>query len=712
MKREPTDVGCYERSKFPQCNFVRLPAKTVVWATGVGVAVLVAASFLTGCMKSMSPLGATPLPYGGKSGGQTAAVFPGALPSLDEEVWVIARSRDATATAPSQEMPGCGSLYTEVEEKKVAVPLKHTDVKAAVQGYIATVNVTQQFTNPYDGKIEAVYVFPLPENAAVNEFIMVIGERRIRGIIRERQEAEKIYAEAKRQGYVASLLTQERPNLFTQSVANIEPGKAIDVTITYFHTLAYVDGWYEFVFPMVVGPRFNPPGFADGVGAVARGRPGASGQRTEVSYLRPNERSGHDIALAVEINAGVPIEETACPSHQITTGSKGEGRATVTLSPADSIPNKDFVLRYRVAGERIKSNLLAQRDERGGFFTLMLFPPQDLRGLKRAPLELVFVLDCSGSMSGVPLAQAKAAVERGLRQLQPGDSFQLINFSMDARQLGARPLEATEENVQRGLSYLEELRSEGGTMMIKGIKAALEFPHDPKRLRFVCFLTDGYIGNEAEILRAVAERIGPARIFSFGVGSAPNRYLMDRMAKLGRGAVAYLSHKDDAKQVMDAFFARISHPALTDVQIDWGGLKVEEVFPRQAPDLFVGRPVVLTGRFQGDPGKAIRVTGKAGEGRIALDVPVSLTEQQARGALPSVWARMKIADLSDEAIYEPHPELPGQIKQLALDYNLMSAYTAFVAVDSSRRTEGTEGTTVPVPMPVPEGVKYKTTVTE
>jgi Ca-activated chloride channel family protein len=249
-------------------------------------------------------------------------------------------------------------------------------------------------------------------------------------------------------------------------------------------------------------------------------------------------------------------------------------------------------------------------------------------------------------------------------------------------------------------------------MMIKGIKAALEFPHDPKRLRFVCFLTDGYIGNEAEILRAVAERIGPARIFSFGVGSAPNRYLMDRMAKLGRGAVAYLSHKDDAKQVMDAFFARISHPALTDVQIDWGGLKVEEVFPRQAPDLFVGRPVVLTGRFQGDPGKAIRVTGKAGEGRIALDVPVSLTEQQARGALPSVWARMKIADLSDEAIYEPHPELPGQIKQLALDYNLMSAYTAFVAVDSSRRTEGTEGTTVPVPMPVPEGVKYKTTVTE
>jgi Ca-activated chloride channel homolog len=679
-----------------------------ILGAGVGVVILAATCILTGCMKT--PMGMTPLP-GPAFGGQAAWVTPGSLPSLDEEVWVIARSREATST-PSEEMPGCGSLCTEIAEKKVAVPLKHTDVNAAIQGYIATVKVTQQFQNPYDGKIEAVYIFPLPENAAVNEFVMVIGDRRIRGIIRERQEAEKIYQEAKRQGYVASLLTQERPNIFTQSVANIEPGKAIDITITYFHTLAYVDGWYEFVFPMVVGPRFNPPGSTEGVGAVARGRQGASGQRTEVGYLRPNERSGHDISLAVDISAGVPIEETACRSHQITTGSKGEGRATVTLEAADSIPNKDFVLRYRVAGERIKSNLLTQRDERGGFFTLMLYPPKDLDGLKRAPLELVFVLDCSGSMSGVPLAQAKAAVERGLRQLLPGDSFQLINFSMDARQLGSRPIEATEENVQRGLSYLRELRSEGGTMMIKGIKAALEFPHDPHRLRFVCFLTDGYIGNEAEILRAVAERIGPARIFSFGVGSSPNRYLLDRMAKLGRGAVAYLGHKDNAGQVMDAFFARISHPALTDVQIDWGGLKVEEVFPRQVPDLFVGRPVVLTGRFQGVADRPLRVMGKAGAGRVELDVPASLVEATNRGALPSVWARIKIADLSDEAIYESHAELPGQIKQLALDYSLMSAYTAFVAVDSSRRTEGKEGTTVPVPVPVPEGVKYRTTVGE
>jgi Ca-activated chloride channel family protein len=570
----------------------------------------------------------------------------------------------------------------------------------------------QQFHNPYDGKIEAVYVFPLPENAAVNEFIMTIGERRIRGIIRERAEAEKIYREAKRQGYVASLLTEERPNIFTQSVANIEPGKQIDVDITYFNTLTYADGWYEFAFPMVVGPRFNPPSTSDGVGAVARGRQGSSGQKTEIQYLRPNERSGHDISLALDIRAGVSIEEIRCRSHQITSDQRSSDFASITLSPNDSIPNKDFVLRYRVAGERIKSNLFTHRDERGGYFTFMLYPPRDLQELTRAPVELVFVLDCSGSMAGKPIAQAKAAVEHALKRLQPTDSFQLINFSESASRLGPRPLVATAENVKRGLQYLRALEGDGPTMMIEGIKAALDFPHDPERLRFVCFLTDGYIGNEVDILRAVARHLGDSRIFSFGVGSGPNRYLLDGMAKLGRGAVAYLALSDDGSQIMDDFFKRISHPALTDVKINWGGLEVAEVFPAQIPDLFVGRPVVLTGRFQGEE-KTIHVMGRAGQKPIELPVTVNLNEGEvASGALPSVWARMKIAALADQFICLGDSALPGQIKQVALDYSLMSAFTAFVAVDSSARTTGSVGTAVPVPVPVPDGIKYETTVEE
>ena len=497
--------------------------------------------------------------------------YPGRLaaetPLADEEIWVIARGSDVVAQR-ADDSPGSGALMAKIEQKEIPMPLKHTDVRASVSGYIGEVEVTQQFHNPYSSKIEAIYLFPLPHNAAVNDFIMTIGERRIRGIIRERKEAEQIYQEAKRQGYVASLLTEERPNIFAQSVANIEPGQEIDVNIKYIHTLSYVDGWYEFVFPMVVGPRFNPPGMTEGVGAVARGKIGASRQKTEVLYLEPGERTPHDISLSVNIDAGVRIEEFECKTHEIIHESSSPEHLTVSLNPGDSLPNRDFVLRYRVAGDQIKSSLLTHKDERGGFFSLMLYPPKELASLPRQPMEMVFVIDCSGSMYGRPIAQAKEAVERGLGLLQPGDSFQVISFSMSASKFGDRPVEATRANIKRAAAYVDSLQGEGGTMMIEGIKAALDFPHDPQRLRFVCFLTDGYIGNEAEILREIRKRLGPSRIFSFGIGSAVNRYLIEHMGKTGRGAVAYLGPNDEAAQIMEDFFERISHPALTDVRID------------------------------------------------------------------------------------------------------------------------------------------------
>ena len=641
----------------------------------------------------------------------------GSLPALEEEIWVIARSDvEEPAARADDDTVGTGALMTRLpdDDKEVPLPLRHTDVKASIAGYIGSVEVTQQFHNPFDGKIEAVYVFPLPQNAAVHEFLMMIGERRIRGIIRERQEAERIYQEARSQGYVASLLTQERPNIFTQHVANIEPGKEIDVAITYINTLAYDDGWYEFVFPMVVGPRFNPPGTQDGVGAVGHGRRGASGQRTEVEYLKPGTRSGHDIALEVDLDAGVTVEEIACPSHAIVRDTGSPQRTLIRLSELDTIPNKDFVLRYRVAGDRLKAALLTHEDERGGFFTFMLYPPDDLSRLQRKPVEMVFVLDCSGSMRGQPIAQAKAAVQRALRKMDRDDTFQVIRFSNNASALGPAPLPATPENVRRALRYVDSLEGQGGTMMIEGIKAALDFPHDPRRLRIVAFLTDGFIGNEVEILGAVHQRLGATRIFSFGVGSSPNRFLLNRMAKIGRGAVAYVGLKDSAAAVMDAFFDRVSHPALTDLAVDWGGMQVDGVYPSALPDLFVGRAVVLTGRFSGQLPEEIRVEGKTGDGqRLLVHVPVS--EGDARGRHPGlafVWARKRIAEIADRATYEANPQLADEIRQVALEYGIMSAFTAFVAVDSTVQTAGAFGTTVHQPVPVPDGVRYETTVTE
>lgn len=630
-----------------------------------------------------------------------------------EELWVIAKAAPVSAVPVDQNTPRCGALMATLPNQttQVPVPLKHTAVEGNIDGYIATVDVTQQFQNPYDAKIEAVYIFPLPQDAAVNEFVMTVGDRKIRGIIRERQKAEQIYAAAKAQGHVAALMTQERPNIFTQKVANIEPGKKIDINIRYFNTLRYDDGAYEFVFPMVVGPRFNPSPSADGIGAVPRGQHNTSGQKTEVQYLAPSERNGHDVSVTLNISAGVDIEDIHCVNHAVDVQNVGESQRKVTLSDQDTIPNEDFVLRYKVAGEQIKTAILTHKDRNGSYFTMMLYPPADLEQVQRSPMEMVFVLDCSGSMRGKPMAQAKAAISHALQSLTPRDTFQIIQFSNNASQLGAEPVIATEANIKRGLDYLATLSGSGGTQMIEGIKAALDFPHDEGRFRLVSFMTDGFIGNEQQILGTLNDKLGASRVFSFGVGSSPNRMLMDRMAVLGRGAVAYLSLNDDAVEIMDRFNRRISHPAMTDLAIDWGQMNVTDVYPQRLPDLIVGRPVIITGRYEGE---ASTVTVN---GRVDMEpatFAVSLEDKTATGdhqGIAAVWARLKIKELMILATHaDDTDQLHQTVKQTALTYNLMSAFTAFVAVDSMTKTEGDFGTTVAVPVPVPDGVKYETTV--
>ncbi len=639
-----------------------------------------------------------------------------ALPNLtdpSEEIWVIARYDAETPASQQDDEAGTGALvgYLPVQpdeaEIRVPMPLTHTSVTANIDGYVSSVNVRQTFENPFNEKIEAVYMFPLPEKSAVSEFLMIIGDRRIRGILREKEEAEEIYAEARRQGYQASLLVQHRPNVFEQRVANIEPGNAIDVDIRYFHTLAYQDGWYSFVFPTVVGPRFNPPGSSDPIEAVGRGQPTPD---TAVTYLRPNERSGHDISISVDLDAGVEIEDLRS-THQIVTSATRPDSVQVSLASQASIPNRDFILEFRVAGEQIRSNVLTHRDPQSGegYFTMMLYPPQVPDNLPRRAMEMVFVLDCSGSMSGQPLDQAKDAVAAALSHLQPQDTFQIIRFSENASRLGTRPLRATPANLATARRYLASLNSTGGTMMIEGIKAALDFPDDPARLRFVSFMTDGYIGNEREILGAVHERIGSSRIFSFGVGSSVNRYLLERMAQEGRGAVAWLGPQDSGSDIMSSFFARISQPAMTDLSIDWGGMRVSDVYPSRLPDLFVGRPIVLTGRFDG-PLSTITVTGLAG-GETEQYV-VRPSAEDTNPNLGKIWARLRIADLSNRQNWQqdPYGELETAILQTALQHQLVSDYTAFVAVDASHVTAGDHGTTVEQAVPVPDGVRYETTV--
>jgi Ca-activated chloride channel family protein len=682
-----------------------------------------------------------PTPYvhdaRGPGGAMTPLVPAQSMPAPEEELWVIQRRRASAEAAGDEQVPGSGSLFVPRGDRLVPIPLKHTDVKASIAGYVGTVDVTQQFQNPYDGKIEAVYVFPLPHNAAVNEFVMTVGERRIRGIVREREEAKQIYEQAKGQGYVASLLEQDRPNVFTQKVANIEPGKQIDVSVRYFHTLSYADGWYEWAFPMVVGPRFNPPGTTDGVGAAPRGAPGTSKQKAEVPYLRPGERSGHDIALSVRLVPGVIISELKSTSHAIEAGVEGAestklrvGEEVVTpagsfvddpnknvwkvsLAASDAIPNRDFVLRWKVAGEGIKAGLVLQRDKdgNGGYFAMMLVPPEDVRRLPRAPVEMVFTLDVSGSMAGRPIEQAKSAVRWALAHLRPDDTLQVVRFAGGAEQMAERPVPATPQNVRRATRYVEGTAAGGGTMMLEGLRKALQAPSDDSRPRYVVFLTDGFIGNESEILGALKQSLGGSRVFSVGVGSATNRYLLEHMAKLGRGAVAFLGPRDNAEEVMAGYFGAISHPAMTDLSIDWGGSRVADVYPQRLPDLFVGRAVTIVGRYEGEAPRQVKVNGRVRGDTHTVEATASAAA--AAAALSAVWARAKIADLGDRLALDPRdPEVPTLVRQVALEHGLMSAYTSFVAVDALTRTRGDHGTTVATPVPVPEGVRYETSVTE
>ena len=462
---------------------------------------------------------------------------------------------------------------------------------------------------------------------------------------------------------------------------------------------------------MVVGPRYNPPGHADPVGAVPRGGRTETPDGTAVEYLAPEERSGHDIGIRVRIDAGVAIEEIRS-SHEIATARDRPESAGVTLAQGTTIPNRDFVLDFRVAGRTIRSSLLTHTDaETGeGFFTLMLIPALDAAAVARRPMELVFVIDCSGSMDGRPLEQAKEAVASALGRLEPTDTFQIIRFSDRASRFGRAPVPATGENVAAAREYLSELDADGGTQMIEGIRGALDFPHSRTHFRFVSFLTDGYIGNESEILAAVHRRVGESRIFSFGVGASVNRYLMERMAKAGRGVAAYLGFEDSAEGVMGAFFDRVSRPALTDIEIDWGGMKVSETYPAKLPDLFVGRPLVVAGKYRGRP-QEIAVSGMAGDSRRTLTASAH-PDNAAGRSIAKVWARSKIADLVDRQIAggDPDGELRDAITRVALRHQLASSYTSFIAVDSSRRTEGSHGVTVHQAVTVPEGVRYDTAV--
>ncbi len=590
-------------------------------------------------------------------------------------------------------------------------PLKHTDVKAEISGFISRVVVTQQFENSFKEKIEAVYTFPLPQNAAVDDMTMMVGERTIRGKILPRDEAQAVYDAAKSSGKVASLLDQERPNIFTQSVANILPGEQIKITISYVETLNYVNGAYEFVFPMVVGPRYvpgSPTGRNQGNGFAPDTDRVPDASRITPKSVPPATRSGHDISLDVSLDAGLILDDVSSKTHDVDIERTDSHRARLRLREGSTIPNKDFVLRYDVAGRAIQDALLTHRSDKGGYFTLILQPPDRVTAEDVRPKELVFVLDTSGSMGGFPIEKAKETMKLALDNLYPSDTFNLITFAGDTQILFSKPVPATRANLNKAQAFLNSRSGSGGTEMMTAIKAALEPSDDQSHIRIVCFMTDGYVGNDMEIISEVQKHPN-ARVFSFGIGSSVNRFLLDKMAEAGRGEVEYVNLNDDGSAAARRFHERVRNPLLTDISIDWNNLPVADVYPQRIPDLFGAKPLILTGRFTAAGRGTIRLKGKMGGSDFVRDIPVELPETMAlHDVLAPLWARARVDNLMNEDYAGAQSgniraDLKDTITQLGIEYRLMTQFTSFVAVEEMVVTDGGQPRRIDVPVETPQG---------
>ena len=614
----------------------------------------------------------------------------------------------AGATAPVSE--GMLQAVNKAGQPLGNCPLKHTDVAVDIAGFIARVTVEQQFENPFEDPIEAVYVFPLSEKGAVDRMTMKIGERVIKGVVKEREEARKIYEAARDAGQAASLLDQERPNIFTQSVANIMPGEAIRIEISYVEYLAYEDGEYTFSFPMVVGPRYVP-GDTQG---------GGTDQVPDAGQITPpvapkGQRAGHDIGLSVMLDAGTPLKEVRSELHAVEIERPEVQRAVVRLKNMAEIPNRDFVLKYQVEAKEITDAVLCHHDDQGGFFTLILHPPERVRPEEARPKELIFVIDCSGSMRAFPLDKAKKTMRRCIEQMNPKDSFNLISFAGGTGYCFKAPVENTEANREKALAYLDKLQGGGGTEMMKAIRAALGAPYAEDRLRMVCFMTDGFIGNDMAILDEIQRCRGSARVFAFGIGNGVNTFLIEGMGVEGRGASEIVTLESDGDAAAKRFHERVQSPVLTDISLDFGGLQVEEVYPKaeKIPDLFSAKPLIITGRYGKAGSGVITLRGKtaAGDFERAIDVTLPAVEK-AQDVLAPLWARQAIDDLMAQNWRGMQQGRPGEkikeaIIQLGVDFSLVTQFTSFVAVEEKVINEGGEVKRVEVPVELTDGVSHE-----
>ena len=585
------------------------------------------------------------------------------------------------------------------------LPLKSTHVDVRITGVIADVTVTQHYRNEGQRAIEARYLFPGSTQAAVHAMSVRLGDRLLTARIKEKQQARIEYDAAKKEGKTSALLEQQRPNVFEMNVANILPGDDVAVELRYTELLTPRDAQYGFVFPTVVGPRYNSPARAEGNGPAIGG-----------AYLKSGEPSQTAFTIRVTLDTPVPVKEIASPSHEVMVDGAGSWHAVVSLKPSEvSANNRDFILNYRLAGDRIESGLMLFRGPDDGgenFFLAMIEPPKAIATKQINPRDYIFVVDISGSMHGYPLETAKVLLRNLIGGLRASDTFNVMLFSGSNRMLSPTSVPATRANIEQAIKTIDAMGGSGSTEIVPALKRVAALAKADDVSRSVIFVTDGYVSVEAEVFQLIRQNLNQSNVFAFGIGSSVNRHLIEGMARAGQGEAFVVTKPDQAADQAERLRKIIESPVLTQVKARFEGLDVYDVEPAQLPDVLGGRPVMVFGKWRRDESQAglpvnakLIVEGRTADGQYRNELATASREDQTSSALRHLWARQRIAALSDQEALEGNGAQKPAITQLGLTYSLLTQYTSFIAIDQRVRNPNPAlAPRVDQPSPMPEGV--------
>jgi Ca-activated chloride channel family protein len=606
---------------------------------------------------------------------------------------VTVPDRASAQEKPSRYDVSAGTLWLG----DVAAPLLDMQVEIRVTGLVARTRVIQSFENPSDAWVEGVYVFPLPERAAVDHMRLRTGDREIEGLIAEKREARKRYERAKRRGNKAALVEQERPNVFTTSVANLEPRGRLRIELEYQQDLRWEQGGFSLRFPMVVGPRYIPAQQAEVLDA---------GRIT--SPVVPPGAEGNPVTLRVSLHAGMALRRIQSSSHTLRVERNDDGSYEIELADAVVPADRDFVLSWVPRSSRQPGAAVFSEELDGELYALVVvFPPSEDEDVpaRRLPREAVFVVDTSGSMNGPSIAQARAALQLALARLQPDDRFNVIAFDSHAQRLFERSLPASSRRVEHARAWVAGLEAEGGTEMLSALQLALPTAREETAgVRQVVFITDGAVGNEAQLFRYIREHLGSSRLFTVGIGSAPNAWFMTKAADFGRGSFTFIGSPAEVGDKMGALFEKLERPLVRDIELDFADPR-SEMWPRRVPDLYSGEPIAVAVRLSGVR-TGLEIRGRTGE--RSWKTHVELGASLSGAGIHKLWARRKVASLMDELrTGVDSAEIRERVVALGLRHGLVTRYTSLVAVERiASNPTGMQPQSHQIPVNMPAGWSY------